>query len=285
MTSRFPLRPEHFGLPTIDRLRGYDIWDSYLTPADSDPTGDRLVGSIANTIPTLDKGAIRRFCVFQHVGLGTADPATEARLRSHPEDITEPLRRWPDRLLGMIRLNANDVDGSLAAIDRWVAEGPMVGVYFPGGRRGSLSCNHRNFDPLIARLTEVGAVIMQHTWFKTGGKGSPGESTPAELAELADRFPETPLIAAHAGGEWERGLRAIRDRPNVLVETSGFDPTAGFVEMAIRELGPERIVFGSHLPSRSLGTEFGKIFGAEIGETERRMILGENLRRLMRRER
>lgn len=281
MTSRFPLRPEHFGLPTHERLRGYDIWDSYLTPADSDPTGDRLVASIANTIPTLDKGAIRRFCVFLHVGLGTADPATEARLESHPEDITKPLRRWPDRLLGMIRLNANDVDGSLAAIDRWVADGPMIGVYFPGGRYGSLSCDHRNFDPLIARLTEVGAVIMQHTWFKTGGKGSPGESTPAELAQLADRFPQTPLIAAHAGGEWEQGIRAIRDRPNVLVETSGFDPTAGFVEMAIRELGPERIVFGSHLPSRSLGTEFGKIFGAEIGEAERRMILGGNLRRLI----
>ncbi len=281
MIPSYPLRPEHFGLPTLAQLHDLEIWDSYLTPSSSDPDGTRLLASIERTLPTLDKGAVQRFCVFLHVGLGTADQATEARLQSYPDDVLKPLQRWPERVLGMIRLNANDVPGSLHAIDRWLRDGPMVGVYFPGGRRGSLPCNHRNFDPLIARITEVGGVIMQHTWFKTGGKGSPGESTPSELAELARRFPETQFLCAHAGGEWERGIRAIRSVPNVLVETSGFDPTAGFVEMAVRDLGAERIVFGSHLPSRSLGTEFGKIFGARIGDGEKKLILGDNLRRLL----
>jgi len=78
-----------------------------------------------------------------------------------------------------------------------------------------------------------------------------------------------------------KGLRAIRSSGNILAETSGFDPTAGFLEMAVRELGPERIVFGSHFPSRSLGTELGKIFGARISDDARRQILGGNLRRLL----
>jgi predicted TIM-barrel fold metal-dependent hydrolase len=277
----FPLLPEHFGLPPRKQLEEYEIWDSYLTPASSDPDGTRLIADIERTLPTLEKGAIRRFCVFLHVGLGTADDATEARVRAHPDDILKPLRRWPERLLGMIRLNANDVRGSLDAINRWLRDGPMVGVYFPGGRRGSLPCNHPSFNPLVERIAEVGGLIMQHTWFKTGGKGSPGESTPAELAELAARFPEVQFLCAHAGGEWEKGIRAVRGSSNVLVETSGFDPTAGFIEIAVRELGAERIVFGSHLPSRSLGTEFGKIFGARIDESQRQLILGRNLRRLL----
>jgi predicted TIM-barrel fold metal-dependent hydrolase len=122
---------------------------------------------------------------------------------------------------------------------------------------------------------------MQHTWFITGGKRSPGASTPAELAEVARRFPGQKFLCAHAGGEWQRGIRAVRGSQNILVETSGFDATAGFIEMAVRELGAERIVFGSHLPSRSLGTELGKIVGADISENAKRLILGENYRALL----
>ncbi len=51
--------------------------------------------------------------------------------------------------------------------------------------------------------------------------------------------------------------------------------------MAVRELGAERIVFGSHLPSRSLGTELSKVTAAEITESDRRLILGENYRKLL----
>ena len=51
--------------------------------------------------------------------------------------------------------------------------------------------------------------------------------------------------------------------------------------MAMRELGAERVIFGSHLPSRSLGTELGKIVGAEITEAEKKLILGTNFRHLL----
>ena len=123
---------------------------------------------------------------------------------------------------------------------------------------------------------------MQHTWFNSLGKQSAGASTPTELATLAQRFPEQMFLCAHAGGEWEQGIRAVRDCANIMVETSGFDATAGFIEMAVRELGAERVVFGSHLPSRSLGTELSKVVAADIAEKEKRLILGENYRRLVR---
>jgi predicted TIM-barrel fold metal-dependent hydrolase len=273
--------PRQFGLPSARRLEEYEIWDSYFTPTDSGPDSKRLLAEIERTLPTLEKGAIQRACLFLHVGLGTADKVTEERIRKDPQSILAPLKRWPKRLLGMIRLNANDVRGSLDALNRWLRDGPMVGVYFAGGSRGSLSCTHPNYDRLVPRIAELGGLIMQHNWFRTGGKAHPGASTPAELAQLAARHRDVTFISAHAGGEWEKGLRAVRDTPNVLVETSGFDPTSGFIEMAVRELGAKRIVFGSHLPSRSLGTELGKVVTADISERDRRLILGENLRRLL----
>ncbi len=265
------------GRETKPGLTTDEVWDSYFWP-----TAPSIVAEIERLLPVLDLAHFRRVCLSLHVGLGTADAQTEQRLRTDPDSVLEPLRRWPDRILGFIQLNANDVAGSLAALDRWLLNGPMLGVYFPGSGKAALACNHPNFDPLVERIQKLGGVIMQHTWFKTGGKDHPGGSTPAELAELAARHPEQTFIAAHAGGEWEKGIRAVRALPNVLVETSGFDPTSGFIDLAVRELGAERIVFGSHLPGRSLGTELGKVLGARLTDAERRLILAGNLQRLLR---
>lgn len=275
----------NFGLPPTNILDAYEIWDSYFTPAFSNPGADGI-SKIANDIErsknAIELGRINKLCYFAHVGLGTTtDAAVEQSLRTNPRLVTKPLETFPELLLAMIQLNANDVRGSLAAIDRWIKDGPMLGVYFPGGGPVSLSCSHPNFVPLVRRLNEVGAAIMQHTWFKTGGKERDGESTPSELVELAKKFPEQKFVCAHAGGEWERGIRAVRDQPNVLIETSGFDATAGFIEMAVRDLGAERIVFGSHLPSRSLGTELSKVIAADISEDDKQRILGKNFRQLL----
>lgn len=274
------------GLPSPERLQEYRIWDSYFTPSHAHPGPDgssRLIAEVERSLPAIEAGKFEKLCLFLHVGLGTTeDAAFEKLARSRPDVLMKPFARWPDLLMGMILLNAHDVRGSLDALNRWVQDGPMLGAYFPGSGPAALTCTHRNFHPLVERLIDLRGVIVQHTWFKTGGKQSPGESTPSELAELAAHYPEQPFICAHAGGEWERGIRAVRNSPNVLIETSGFDPTAGFLEMAVRELGARRIVFGSHLPSRSLGTELGKVIGAEITDEDRGLILGENFRNLLR---
>ena len=273
------------GLPSEAQLRDYRIWDSYFTPSHSHPGRDgssRLIADIERSLPAVRKGCFEKLCYFPHVGIGTTSDADLERLvGSRPDVVLKPFERWPHLLLGMIQLNANDVAASMDALDRWLQDGPMRGVYFPGGGPGAMTCSHRNFDRLVERIADLGGVIMQHTWFKTGGKTGTGESTPSDLVELAARHPHQKFLCAHAGGEWERGIRAVRASPNILVETSGFDATAGFIEMAVRELGSDRIVFGSHLPSRSLGTELGKVIAASIGEDEKRRILGANYRELL----
>ncbi|EDL61199.1 amidohydrolase family protein [Gimesia maris] len=277
--------PQTVGLPASKVLKDYRIWDSYFTPAHSHPGRDgssSLIAEIERAMPAIKAGKFEKLCYFPHVGIGTTtDRDLEQTLQAHPELVEGPLKRWPDLLLGMIQLNANNVPGSLDALNRWLQDGPMRGVYFPGGGPAALTCTHRNFAPLIERIADLNGVIMQHTWFITGGKKSTGMSTPSELAVLAERFPQQKFICAHSGGEWERGIRAVRDSENILVETSGFDPTAGFIEMAVRELGADRVIFGSHLPSRSLGTELCKVTAAQISEADKRLILGTNFRQLL----
>lgn len=282
--SRPPER-ETPGLPPWERLRVYGIWDSYFTPSHSHPGADgssRLLDDLDASRRAVELGCLQKLCYFPHVGLGTTrDEALEALLREEPERVMRPFDYWPGRLLGMIQVNPRRLADSIEALDRWLRDGPMVGAYFSGGGPGALVCTHPDVSRLYERVLELGGVVMQHTWQKTGGKGGPDESTPAELAGIAPRFPGGAIVCAHAGGEWEAGIRAVAGHENLWIETSGFDATAGFVEMGVHELGAGRILFGSHLPSRSLGTELCKVTAAGIGEEEKHAILGGNFRRLL----
>ncbi|MEZ6089977.1 MAG: amidohydrolase family protein [Pirellulaceae bacterium] len=273
------------GLPTASELKGYRIWDAYFTPSFSHPGrdgGDLIMADIQRSLPTIALGQFEKLHYFAHVGLGTTtDPAFETLVRQQPQTVLKPLETWPDLLIGSIQLNPHDPVASSDALRRWLRDGPMRGVYFAGGGPAAMTCTDPRFHRLVEQISELGGVIMQHTWLKTGGKQGPGESTPAELAQLAAAHPHQKFICAHAGGQWEEGIRAIADHPNVLIETSGFDATAGFIEMAVRDLGASRIIFGSHLPSRSLGTELSKVIAAEISEEDKRSILSANFRRLL----
>jgi predicted TIM-barrel fold metal-dependent hydrolase len=109
----------------------------------------------------------------------------------------------------------------------------------------------------------------------------PGESTPHDLAALAGRHPQAHFIDAHTAGDWELGIRTIRSARNVATCVAGFDPTSGCVEMAVRELGAERVIYGSDAAGRTFASQLGKVLGADVPEAARRLILGENLRRLL----
>ena len=152
----------------------------------------------------------------------------------------------------------------------------MVGIKLWGSRNGA----DEAIDPIIRRAGELRAAIFQHTWYKVGGN-LPGESTPEDLAALAGRHPDIPLICGHTGGDWELGIRAIRSSANVSIGIGGSDPTAGFVEMAVRELGAERVIYGSDIGGRSFASQLAKVRGAEIPESDKRLILGANLKRML----
>jgi uncharacterized protein len=132
----------------------------------------------------------------------------------------------------------------------------------------------------VKRAAELKAVIFQHTWIKITGN-LPGESTPMDVATLAARHPEASIICGHAGGDWEQGIRAVRASRNVTVDLGGGDPVAGITEMAVRELGAERVLYGSDVPGRSFATQLAKVQGANIPEESKRLILAGNLKRLL----
>jgi predicted TIM-barrel fold metal-dependent hydrolase len=172
-------------------------------------------------------------------------------------------------------------------MEEWIRRGPCVGIKYYGGNPGGVVVSDRNADAIIHLAAELNALIYIHTWLKIGGEprrpggdNDRGESTPMDVALLAQRFPDVPLVCGHSGGDWELGVRAIRPFGNVYLEFSGSDPHSGQVDFTVQELGASRLIWGGHGPSRSYSTELSKVLDADLTPAQQLQIFGGNLRRL-----
>lgn len=252
-------------------LPKYEVWDAHgHLNIPGDTPGER----IANLLVFADRMGIERVIVF--MGYPWAyDPSPED-VRRQNDQVLEAVEHSRGRAFGFAYLNPKHTEESLDELDRCVRDGPMVGVKLWCAVR----CRDKCLDPVVRRAAELKAPVLQHTWRKITGN-LPGESTATDLAALAARHPTASFIAAHVGGDWERGIRAIRSASNVTAEICGSDPTAGMVEMAVRELGADRVMYGSDFAGRSFASQLAKVLGADVPEKAKRLILAGNIKRML----
>jgi len=229
---------------------------------------------MARLIRYADRMGIARLCVY--MGMNTVIDPSPTEFRTQNDEVLQALSHWHDRAFGFVYVNPKHVADSLAEIDRCIRDGPMVGVKLWVAMRASAA----ELDPIVKRATELQAVIFQHTWIKVTGN-LPGESTPMDLVELARRHPAARLICGHTGGDWELGIRAVRSFGHVSVDLAGGDPLAGMTEMALRELGVERVIYGSDAGGRSFASQLAKVHGADLPDQAKQSILAGNLKRLL----
>jgi predicted TIM-barrel fold metal-dependent hydrolase len=250
----------------------FRIWDAH-SHLHSVP-GDTPEARMDVLIRCADRLGIERLILSQ--GYSADLHPTPDQLREENNRVLRALRRFPDRAYGSVYLSPSFLDFSLQEFDRCMRDGPMVGV---GELEADKRCNAPELDPIVERAISMKAPILQHTWLKVDGN-EPGESSPYDLVELARRHPGANFICAHSGGDWERGIRILRTTRNICAEIAGFDPTAGVVEMAVRELGAERVVYGSDVGGRSFASQLAKVLSADIPDSAKELVLGGNLRRL-----
>ena len=254
-----------------DENRDREIWDAHTHLSG-------VSGSVEQRVDRLLEFAGRMGIARLVVFMGTSfvyDPSPE-QLRTQNDEVLRAIAHAPDRVLGMVYVNPKHAQASLDEMDRCVRDGPMVGVKL----WVALECRRPELDPIVRRAVELKVPLLQHAYDRVAGN-MPGESSCADVAELAARHPDASFICAHTGNDWERGIRTIRAQRNVWAEVCGSDPTAGFVEMAVRELGAERVIYGSDAGGRSFASQLAKVYSAQLPESAQRRILGGNLRRLL----
>jgi hypothetical protein len=122
-------------------------------------------------------------------------------------------------------------------------------------------------------------VVLSHS--------SEQNSLASDLVEWANRFPEMKLILGHIGCGWDgdythqvRGVQRSR-HGNVFADTSSARSiTPRLIEWAVREIGSDRILFGTDTPLYLTGMQRFRIDEAELTDLEKKQILHDNAERV-----
>jgi predicted TIM-barrel fold metal-dependent hydrolase len=163
------------------------------------------------------------------------DPERHPAYRVPNDRVLEWARESDGRLIPYCRLNPEE--DPVAEAERCLARGARGIKLHP--RAQEFGFAHAAAPAIFEVARDARVPILIHA-----GRGMP---TMASLVDLALRFPEVPLVLAHAGiadqGVFATGLS---DHPCALYDTSCFGPQ-DVVELFAR-VPAERIVFASDIP-------------------------------------
>ncbi len=217
----------------------------------------------------------------------SAGPGNPEQFRRHNDLVYGAMQKYPGRMIGMFTVNPFYKKESLDEIQRNVDRG-MVGlkVYY------QYKINDPLFNPIIEKIIDLKMITLMHAeaTLGTGGyrmkydkKRMPNTSVPEDFVDMATRYPEAMLQYAHLGGgpDWEYACKALKHCRNVYVDTSGSNNDEFMVDFAIKELGVERVLYGTDL-SNSYFQGVGKVLCSNTTEEQKRKIFFENYNNVLR---
>lgn len=225
-------------------------------------------------IDAADRLGIERLCCSILTPTRPSDPDG---FRQCNDWVAEGMARYPGRVLGYCYVNPGYGREALEEIRRRVEDEGFIGVKL----YNEYFADEPVVWPVVELCIELGVPILHHAghshYYVTA---QPRMSDGGHIAELANRYPEAMLICGHigGGGDWEWTIKALRAAPTAFLDTSGSVIDEGMIEMAVDVLGADRLLFACDM---SMTAGVGKIRGAQLTETQRRKILGENMQGIL----
>lgn len=214
-----------------------------------------------------------------------SSPITGGRLASIEEVCAEndavlrAMKRFPDHIRGLCFVIPGHYQHALDEIDRCLDAG-MIGL--------KLYNQYRIDDPavypVLERIIERRVPLLEHAGLPTAREfldAQPQISNGQHFAEMNRRYPEAMVIHAHigGGGDWENTIRAMRGTsPNLVCDVAGSNLDDGQVELAVAEMGADRVLFGT---DGTMTGSVGKVIDATLTDEEKDMIFWGNAKRIL----
>jgi predicted TIM-barrel fold metal-dependent hydrolase len=230
------------------------------------PDNDRI-------IDTADRLGIEHLCCSIPVVRGLPDPE---EIRACNDGVLEAMREYRGRILGYCYVNPGHQRAALEEIDRCMDRG-MIGI--------KLYNQYLAWDPtmypIYEKAIDLNVPLLWHSGHTLDratalAVGQPNISDGTDIARAARRYPEAMIIQGHigGGGDWEWGIKAVRHTPNVYLDTSGSVVDDGMIDMAVREIGADRLLFGTDM---TMEGGVGKIEDAHLTKAQKEKIYWSNM--------
>ncbi|MDP6356016.1 MAG: amidohydrolase family protein [Planctomycetota bacterium] len=214
--------------------------------------------SLGSIVADMDRLSVSKVCVFSFTGVFSDE-------RPGNDIVAEAVRLYPDRFLGFTMLNPHrGPEVMLRELERGHAMG-LRGVklipYYQGYPEEG-----PNIDVACQWADEHGQFILNHHW-----------GSPEQVERLVRTYPNACFIAGHTTTAYSEIMKRYE---NLYVCSCPLIGPRTCVEV-VEAIGADRFLFGSDLEDLPIAWGLGPILFAHISPEEKRLILGENLRRLL----
>ncbi len=251
------------------------IIDIHTHPVKYRPAGESLTPeeSVEHAVSMMDRAGISMcgllgYDVFRHQRIESVRAVnifTESMVRLAPKKFFGLC--FVNPLLPKVELEDE--------LERCLSMGIFLGIKL----ECDVNCLDPSFEMIMEKAENYNVPILQHSWHidpRTSSADDNHISTPGDISELARRYPGVNIIMAHMEGVGLRGILDVAQNENVYIDTSGSQPFSGTLEFALREVGSERILFGSDFFYRSYAAQLGRILGTKMPAPDRNRILADN---------
>jgi len=189
-------------------------------------------------------------------------------IRQDNLQILEVAKKNPGRIVPFVTVDPWDGERAVQELKEYITLGAK-GLKLHPLTQG-LPAHSELYHPLLDVAEKERIIVLFHT-------GTPVYSQPLQVLELAQIYTKIPFILAHLGLGilWWDAIRAVKRADNVYVDTAG-QRLIPVIRLAVRELGSEKILFGSDAPFLSLEVELKKILECGLSRDDINNILYYN---------
>jgi hypothetical protein len=121
-------------------------------------------------------------------------------------------------------------------------------------------------------------LVLAHTW---GGSRFDGYE---EAEKILKKYKDLVFIAGHSfNGKWDKAVELVKKYPNIYLELTAVLDDRGPLDMFVKEVGSEKILFGTDLPWFSTHHGIGAVLSANMTDEDRRNIFYRNGVKLLQR--
>lgn len=186
------------------------------------------------------------------------------------DEVVETVEHFGGRFAGIAGINGADTARAVEEIDRYVVNGPLIGVNMePGAMPEPWYADDRRLYPIYEKCAEhkIPVVLM------LGGRAGPdiSYSSPVIISRLARDFPGVSFLVSHGGWPWVQPLLGacfwqhnIYIAPDLYLMNS---PGAQDYVAAANTFMQDRFLFGSAYPLMPIGDSLNKfktLFNPEV---------------------
>ena len=197
--------------------------------------------------------------------------------------IAEAMRAHPEQFpIGLAGVEVRHEERALEELERALGTLGLQGLAFHAIFQGFTVGAGGVLDPLLELAGEHDALCLMHAMPEAGEFSM---ESPRAIGKLADLYPRVTFIMGHPAITEEQhavAVEAAAGRENLLVDLA-YQHRSETVEIFVRALGAERVLFGSDAPFRDPRSTIASVEEARIDDAAKELVLGGNARALIER--